>query len=401
MDKGRLEAYQRKFRAELLENCAPFWMEHGWDQEHGGIYTYLARNGERCSALKSVWAQGRFLWTLCRLCAQYGVREEWMRAAESCKAFLDEHCIDKDGRMFFLVTGDGRPARKRRYFFSEAFYIMGFAEYALLTGDSEALQKARDMYDFVLKIYKDPAADPHQVYPKFEPETIETRALAGPMIMLNVSNILRRCDPANAARYDAGVKEYIADVTGYFLSEEHRCVFETVGRDGRLLLDIPVGRVVNPGHSIEAAWFLLNEARYFGDEVLTRKAVDILDWSLDLGWDRENGGLVYFVDRLGYPPEQYEHDMKLWWPQCEAVIAALMAYAATGEEQWAGWFERIADYAFRHFKDDGGPEWLGYLHKDNTRQLPIVKGNYFKGPLHLPRMLMTCDALIGELLAKG
>ena len=400
MDKNQLKAYQLKFRAELLENCAPFWMEHGWDRVHGGMYTYLARNGERCSTLKSVWAQGRFLWTLCRLCSQYGIREDWMKAAESSKAFLDEHCIDKDGRMFFLVTEDGRPARKRRYFFSEAFYIMGFAEYARLTGDSAALQKARAMYDFVLRIYKDPAADPHQVYPKFEPETIAARTLAGPMIMLNVSNVMRRCDPQNATRYDAGVKEYIADVTGYFYSEKYRCVFENVGKDGSLLLDIPMGRVVNPGHSIEAAWFLLNEARYFGDAELTRKAINILEWSLDLGWDADIGGLMYFVDRLGYPPEQYEHDMKLWWPQCEAVIATLMAYAATGGEKWAEWFQKISDYAFTYFKDSEAPEWVGYLHKDNTKQIPIVKGNYFKGPLHLPRMLMTCDTLIEELLAR-
>ena len=400
MDRTTLLFYQNKFRNTLFHNCIPFWMEHGWDREHGGVYTYLARDGARCSSNKSVWAQGRFVWTLSRFCAQYGVRDEYMKAIESGKKFLDDHCIDRDGRMFFLVTEDGRPVRKRRYFFSETFYIMAFAEYAKLTGDVQSLEKARKMYDFVLKIYQDPASDPHKTYPKYEAETCAMRSLGGPMIMLNVSNVMRRCDPENASRYDEGVRAYIADVTGYFYKEAYHCVFENVGLDGTPLLKTPQGRVVNPGHSIEAAWFLLNEAQYFGDAALQKKALNILDWSLDLGWDKERGGIVYFVDRLGFPPEQYEHDMKLWWPHNEAIIATLLAYKYSGEQKYWDWFEKLVSYAFANFQDDQYPEWVGYLHNDNSKQLPIVKGNYFKGPFHLPRMLMICDEVIESILQK-
>ena len=165
------------------------------------------------------------------------------------------------------------------------------------------------------------------------------------------------------------------------------------------MLETPMGRVVNPGHSIEAAWFLLNEAKHFdNDPDLIEKALKILDWSLELGWDKARGGIFYFIDRLGYPPEPYEHDMKLWWPCTEAVIAALLAYKATGDQKWADWFEKITAYSFDHFKDKEAPEWIGYLHYDNTPQFPIPKGNYFKGPFHLPRMLSFCDKTIGEML---
>lgn len=400
MNRDLLVKWQGRLRKELMEDTIPFWLEHGWDRVNGGIKSYLARDGQACSTTKGVWVQGRFMWMLSNLCNTYGRQDEWLRAAESCKLFIEQHCFDKDGRMFYHVTDEGLPVRKRRYYFSETFFIIGLAEYAKATGDADSLRKAKELFDFIFRIYKDPASDPHQVYPKYEPGTSRFRALGGPMIMLNVTSILRRCDPANADDYGRMMKEYVSDILTYHYNEEHRCLFENVRHDGTPMLGTPVGRLINPGHAIEAAWFLLEEAAYSGDEQLVKKAVNILEWSLDIGWDKEYGGLYYFVDRLGFPPEQYEHDMKLWWPQNEASIAALLAYAMTRDDKWLDWFDRITEYSFNNFKDDQYPEWVGYLHRDNTKQLPMVKGNYFKGPFHLPRMLSKCDTIIEELL-KG
>ena len=400
MNRDRLIDWQKTFRAELLDNVIPFWMEHGWDRENGGVRTYLDRDGQPCSNVKSVWVQGRFMWMLSYLNNTYGENAEWMRAAESCRRFIEAHCFAPDKRMYFLVTDEGRPVRKRRYFFSETFYIIGLAEYAKATGDPECLQKARTLFDMVFRIYKDPASDTRQFYPKYEPQTLRARALGGPMIMLNVTSVMRRCDPGNAERYDAMVREYISDILTLHYHPEHKCLFENVGLGGTPDLKTPMGRLVNPGHAIEAAWFLLVESEYFKDADMRKKALDILSWSLELGWDKKHGGLFYFVDRLGYAPEQYEHDLKLWWPQNEACIAALLAYVQTGEEKWFDWFDTIARYSFRHFKDDPYPEWAGYLHHDNTKQLPVAKGNYFKGPFHLPRMLSYCDGLIDRLLRQ-
>ncbi|HNV00044.1 MAG TPA: N-acylglucosamine 2-epimerase, partial [Verrucomicrobiota bacterium] len=33
------------YRATLLENVIPFWLDHGLDSEHGGILTALDRDG--------------------------------------------------------------------------------------------------------------------------------------------------------------------------------------------------------------------------------------------------------------------------------------------------------------------------------------------------------------------
>lgn len=401
MERQALVNWQEIFRRELLDNVMPFWMEYGWDRQNGGVHTYLARDGQCCSTIKSVWAQGRFLWMLSYLSNTYGADSQWLAAAASCKRFLEGHCVDRDGRMFFLVTDEGQPVRKRRYYFSEAFFTIGLAEYAKASGDMQSLDQARAMFDFILRIYLNPQSDPHQVYPKYEPQAGQWRALGGPMIMLNVSSIMRRCDPKNAATYDQGVRQYIADLLTYHYNEQYACLFENVALDGAPILQTPQGRLVNPGHCIEAAWFLLDEAEYFQDAEIRNKALRILEWSLQLGWDQQYGGLYYFVDRLGFAPEQYEHDMKLWWPQVEAIIATLKAYQATGDVYWFAWFEKLSHYAFEYFKDQEYPEWAGYLHRDNSKQLPIAKGNYFKGPFHLPRMLAVCGQTLEQLIQRG
>ncbi len=380
--------YRTQFQDALLNDIVPFWMEHGWDQKNGGVYTYLNRKGERCSSIKSVWAQGRFMWLLSKLCSEYGAREEWLNAAKSCREFLDAHCFAPDGRMYFQVTGAGQPVRRRRYWFSEAFYCMASAEYYKASGDITALETARRLYSEILAIYLEPSSDPRVMPPKYE---FVTSSLGPPMIMLNVTNIMRECDPERAAFYNGGAREYLSVLTGRFYKPDLKCMLENTDVHGGFMPDTPMGRLINPGHSLEAAWFLLDAASQYGDESLRKCALNIIDWSLELGWDKENGGIVYFTDILGNPPEQYEHDMKLWWPQNEATIAVLKAYEATGEKKYLVWFERLVEYQFSYFADKEFGEWYGYLHKDNSPQTPIAKGSYFKGPFHIPRMMIACE----------
>ena len=107
----------------------------------------------------------------------------------------------------------------------------------------------------------------------------------------------------------------------------------------------------------------------------------------------------HFIDCLGRPPEAYEHDMKLWWPHDEILIASLMIYRDTGDEKYLTWFERTLDYCKEHFSDPEYGDWYGYLRRDGKPTMPACKGSTFKGPFHLPRMLVMCDQMLGQLLA--
>ena len=115
----------------------------------------------------------------------------------------------------------------------------------------------------------------------------------------------------------------------------------------------------------------------------------MLDWMWERGWDREYGGILYFVDVNGLPVQEYWHDMKFWWPQNEAIIATLLAYQLTGESKYAQWHSMIHDWAYSHFPDAEHGEWFGYLHRDGSIS-STAKGNLWKGPFHLPRMQLIC-----------
>ena len=396
LTKAEIQKYRELFKNEL-DSCLDFWLKNGIDKKHGGVYTCLDRTGRLYSTDKSVWMQGRCGWMFARLCNLYGVREEWLEASRSCVEFIDRYCIDTDGRMYFTVTEDGRPLRKRRYFFSETFSIIAHAEYAKASGDMAAMEKAREQFDFVNAIYRDRSVDPYKITPKTIPETRSGRSLAEPMILLNLTSVLNLCDAENSEKYHRLAKGYVEDIKKYHWKPEQKMLLETVGPCGEFMDYCSAGRQINPGHDIEASWFLLSEAIATDDSELAEMAEKIFCDAVERGRDETYGGLLYFVDAYGFPPEQYEHDMKLWWVHNEAIIASLMFYQHTGKDAYADLFREFTEYAFRVFSDSENGEWYGYLRRDGKPTEPPCKGSTYKGPFHLPRMLMIVDTILKEL----
>ncbi len=393
-----MKKYFEKFEKELSSSCIPFWLSHGRDEIYGGVINCLDRTGAVYSEDKSVWMQGRAAWMFSYLYNNMEKREEYLSFAKSCLSFAREHCIDKtDGRMYFTVTRDGRPLRKRRYFFSETFYIMANAEYYMATKEKEYLEEARKYFRFVYGIYRTPVSDPYKITPKSYEETRSTKSLACPMILLNVASILRNADRENACEYDTVITDLIEDIKCFYKPEYH-ALFETVAtKDHSIVLDSAPCRVINPGHDMECSWFLLEEAERRNDAELAAFAKQIFDDAFALGKDDTYGGIVYFKDILGKPVEAYEHDMKLWWVHNEAAIASLMLYRHTGDNTYKEIFCRVTDYAFSHFSDSEYGEWYGYLRRDGKPTEPPCKGHTYKGPFHVLRMLAKCIPILKEL----
>jgi N-acylglucosamine 2-epimerase len=247
--------------------------------------------------------QGRCAWTFSYLCRQYGIRQEWLNTAKSCLEFLEKYCVNrqKGNRMYFTVTADGKPLRQRRYNFSESFYILGNAEYAALTGDEACMQRARDAYELVWRLNRGLIDDPVGLGAKTIPQTRSCRGLADPMIYLNTSEVMLRCDPDNAGLYAERAQQSVEDILRYHHKPELRCTLETVELDGKFMPEITAGRVVNPGHAIECSWFMMEYANRTGDTGVADKAREIFDFAVSMGWDEEYEGLLYYVDCLGKP----------------------------------------------------------------------------------------------------
>jgi N-acylglucosamine 2-epimerase len=391
MTQKRIRELRRIYRNQLLDSTIPFWLEHGLDRDCGGYLTYLDRRGGVFGHDKAMWAQGRGAWIFSKLCNAFGPREEWLEAARLGVDFLRDHGFDADGRMFFACTRDGRPLRRRRYLFTEHFAAMGLAEYARAVGDPKDLERAREIFSLILAYRRGTRKE----QPKVIPETRPLRSHSEARIIINTRQVLRAAE--GLCRCDALIDEAIEDVFRCFVHPEKKALLETVSPDG-IPMDGPEGRLVNPGHSLETAWFVLEEARIRQDRRLVERALPVIDWSLDLGWDSEHGGILYFVDCDNGPSDRIEGDMKLWWVHCEALFATLLAFHLSGEKRFEEWFERIHAWSVDRFPDHEYGEWYGYLHRDGSIALDI-KGNTWKGPFHVPRAQLLLWQLLDEMAA--
>jgi len=393
MKQQRINQLKAQYRAALLDDIVPFWYKHGLDREYGGYLHFLDRDGSVYGTDKQMWTQCRGgIYLYAKLYNLFERRPEWLDAARQGYEFVMRHGFDGDGRMFYSLTRDGRPLRKRRYVFAESFCVIACAEYFKATGDEAALQKAKEVYRLMLRYYRTPGLLP----PKVIPETRITKSHAMPMVLIGTTQELRTVD--SDPLYKEVVDDALYQIFNHFMRPDEQTLLETVGPNGERL-DSPEGRCVNPGHAIESAWFIMHEGMYRKDQSIINPALDILDWSLRRGWDTQYGGILYFVDVEGRPPEQLEHDMKLWWPHAEALYATLLAHHLTGEQKWLDWFERVHAYTFGHFPDPEYGEWFGYLHRDGSVSLPL-KGNMFKGPFHISRMLWLSLALLDKMVPE-
>lgn len=391
LDDARLNALSARYRQDLLTNVVPFWLEHGLDRECGGIMTCLDRDGTVIDTDKGLWQQGRFAWLMATLYHDEEANPAWYGAAESTIAFLRRHGASPDGQLYFQVTRDGKPLRKRRYVFSESFAAIALASWARISGDESAAVEAVTHFQRFVEY----TVTPGRIAPKTDPETRPTRGIGPQMILLNTCQVLRDTiayDQAN--HYIDGALETIKQ---FFVKPELEVVLEVTGPNGEVL-DHFEGRQLNPGHAIEAAWFILHEAQHRdNDPALIALGCQMLDWMWVRGWDKDYGGMLYFRDLKGLPVQDYWHDMKFWWPQNETIIATLLAYALTGDPKYATWHGLIHDWAHENFPDPEHGEWYGYLHRDGRLSVPL-KGNLWKGPFHLPRMQWYCGRLCQQLV---
>lgn len=388
------QALGQFYKDKLLNEVEPFWFPRSADKVNGGIYHCYDADGTLVDTDKNVWAQGRMAWMLLTCYNSIEQRPYWKEIAESALTFLEEKCVDPaDGRMYFHVAADGTPIRKRRYAYSECFAAIAWAAHYGATGSAHSAERARHWFDIFADIFFTPG--------KMAPKTTGKRPgenLGCRMIMLVTAQEMRKYLGDADGFYTAWIDRCIKDLQTLFLHEDIKAVLENVAPDGSII-DHFDERTQNPGHAIEGAWFILEEARYRGAEThknLIDTACKMIDWSLERGWDPKFGGLLYYTDVFGGPVQEYWHNMKFWWPHDEALIGTCLAYVMTGDEKYAEWHERIREWSFSHLQDPEHGEWFGYCERDGSPANGL-KGSMWKSFFHHPRALWNCAHYFGAI----
>ena len=377
MDFKQLE---KQYRDELLQNVIPFWLEKSQDKEYGGYFTCLDRQGNVFDTDKFIWLQGREVWLFAMLYNRVEKRQEWLDCAIQGAEFLKKYGHDGNLNWYFSLDRQGNPLVEPYNIFSYTFATMAFGQLSIATGNKEYADIAKKTFDIILSKQDNPKGK----WSKAHPGTRSLKNFALPMILCNLA---LEIEPLlDEAFIEKTMDTCIHEVMDVFLRPElGGIVVENVNADGSLS-DTFEGRQLTPGHAIEAMWFIMDLGKRLNRPELIEKAVQTTLKMIDYGWDKQYGGIYYFMDRKGCPPQQLEWDQKLWWVHIETLISLIKGYQLTGNKECLQWFEKVHHYTWEHFKDPKHREWWGYLNRQGEVLLDL-KGGKWKGCFHVPRGL--------------
>lgn len=379
-----------KHKTELLDSVLPFWLNNSIDKEYGGYFSCLDRDGSVYDTDKFIWLQGREVWLFSMLCNKLGKKREWLDAAILGAEFLKKYGHDDNYDFYFSLTREGKPLVEPYNIFSNTFACMAFAQLAKAAENEEYAEIARRIFKRILERRSNPKGK----WCKAVPGTRPMKDFALPMIICNmaleVENIVN-----DRELMERTIDECLHEVLDVFYQPELGCMVENVSSIDNSRLDCFEGREINPGHDLEALWFMMNLGIRRNDKALVEKCVEISLSVIEKGWDKEYGGIFYYLDSRGVPQQKLEWDQKLWWVHIESAIAMIKGYQLTGNKKCLGWFEKLDEYMWSHFKDPLYPEWFGYLNRRGEMLLPL-KGGKWKGCFHVPRGLFE----IWQILEK-
>lgn len=383
----------KQYKSELLDKVVPFWLEKSQDLEHGGYFTCLERNGDVFDTDKFVWLQGREVWMFATLYNKVEKRQEWLDCAIQGAEFLKKHGHDGNLNWYFALDREGNPLVEPYNIFSYTFAVIAFGQLSIATSNQEYADIAKRTFDIVLSKVDNPKGK----WNKAAPGARSLKSFALPMILCNVA---LEIEPLLDADFmEKTINTCIHEVMDVFYRPELGLIVEHLSTEGELV-DCFDGRLLNPGHAIEAMWFIMDLGKRLGRQDLIEKAVQIALNEAEYGWDKKHGGIFYFMDRLGRPCQQLEWDQKLWWVHIETLITMLKGYQLTGNAKCLEWFERIHNYVWTHFTDKEYPEWFGYLNRQGEVLLSL-KGGKWKGCFHVPRGLFQCWQILEDLAARS
>jgi N-acylglucosamine 2-epimerase len=377
----RFRDWADRYETELLESVIPFWENHCIDSEYGGYFTHLDRDGSVYDTEKFMWMQWRIVYMFATLYKTRYSKPEWLEIARQGYSFLTRHGKDAEGNYCFALNRAGVPSICAYNIYSECFAAMGSAALYQATGEElYKVEAVASMNRYLVRL-----DNPKGRWNKRLEGTRPRLSLGHYMMLANLGALMN--EALGDARYMDAMGTAYDKVMNQFWNPELRIIFENVSPDGSFDLESCDGRFVNPGHGLEALWFLLQSAETFQTGWDLDRIVDRILAQLEFGWDSEHGGIFYFMDALGKPCYELQADMKLWWVHNEALLAILFGYRLTRRKELLDWFERLNSWTWDRFPDPEYGEWYAYL---NRRGEPAnrLKGGRWKTFFHLPRFLL-------------
>jgi len=419
MDRFNIREELLFYKNYIENDLLPYWERH-LDHKYGGVYTCISNDGKRLiNTDKFIWSQGRFLWVLAKSADLIkkgilsGDSELYLEFAHKTYCFVKKNAFLENGGCAYLVTENGEKRESlpgKGYhisLFVDGFVTSGFAEYARVSGNLEALEDSLNLFDFIEKVIAS-GSIPSEPFPT--PDGYATQSIV--MIMTNVSYVLaialEELKHPRAKEILEKSAAYAKQVLTKFCREDYsiREFVKVGGAENDTLLE----RHTLPGHGMECMWFVIFTALKIQDHEMIEKASKIVAKSFELGWDDEFGGLLRYVDKDGGKPRgqelggQYEllikntWDSKIWWTHSETLFSTLLCYFLTKDNKFMTLYEKVRDYIFKMFPnpDKSVGEWIQILGRQGRPEEKLV-ALPVKDPYHILRNIQLLVELLNNI----
>ena len=377
--------YRRLLTAELL----PWWLMHAMDEVYGGMYTCINNDGTIASHDKYVWSQARALWMFSAAYNRIQPDPTYLRAADQLFGFLRDHGRTDQGEWMFLLSREGQRIEGPTSIQTDAFALCAMVEYSKVVGREQAIDMAMDTYRCTLGRLRRPGSYQTMPYPIPEGTKAHRVSMQFSLAYWELGKAVSDDDikAEGMARTD--------DVLNHFYQPELKSTFEYLSLDNNLLAP-PIGTLIGPGHGIETAWFQIENVRHTADRQRLEKALHVMRYSFERGWDEEYGGLFLYVDHSGKEAYLPHATTKPSWPHSETLCGALMAHEICEEPWCLEWYQRVHEWAFSHYPNAEHGEWNHRLDRSGE-PINTVISLPTKDPFHLSRAFIYAIETLDRL----
>lgn len=356
-----------EFLREHIAHTMAFYHPRCIDPK-GGFFHYFKDDGTVYDVgHRHLVSSTRFVFNYAMAFREFG-EQEYLDVARHGLRYLREAHRDAQSGGYVWTLRDGKPEDRTNHCYGVAFVLLayssahqaGIAEAAAWMDETWELLEKR-YWDADAALYRDEAS-PDWVFSEYRGQNANMHMCEAMLAAYEASGASRYLERAHLLADRMTRRQ--AGKAGGLVWEHYDRHWEPdldYNRDDPKHLFRPWG--FQPGHQVEWAKLLLIIARHRPETWLLPRARELFDISLQRAWDSVHGGICY-----GFAPDGTVCDGdKYFWVQAEALAAAALLAAASGEAEYWDWYRRIWAYSWKHMVDHRYGGWYRILTQANRK----------------------------------
>lgn len=393
-----LQHWKTQLEHELWHNILPFWATQAPDPTHGGFHGAITQNLQVIEdAPRSSVVNSRILWTFA---AAYRVslQAEHLEVAHQAYAYFNKAFWDtRSGGVYWRVDPRGQPLETRKHSYAQGFALYGLAEYHRVTGNPEALERAKTLFGLLERYahdegngYLESRAEDWSVLPDMRLSPREPHATQ------SMNTLLHLLEPFTVLLEvwkDPLLERRLRELVDLFLGP----IFDAQTHHFGLYFDEnwnSLEPTLSYGHDIEAVWLLVRAAEVLEDEALLERcrAQGVLVATAVQRRGLDTDGSLFYE---GLPDRVVQRD-KHWWVQAEGMVGFFEAYQISGHDEFARASHACWDFIQRHLVDREHGDWFKITDRAGT-PYPHLKVGPWECPYHHARACLEMLSRLAQI----